>query len=226
MEIWKSSKFERSFVTSLGQAGFEKIACVIGADIHKSAMQGYRLQGIISEGELAYIGEVLRYLQHRNSKSVIPNWPTELSILYNKISGSQKTITVISDIYIKTNDCEMFFELKSSKPNADQSLESKLKMLQIQAIKRGNIIETYFALPDNLYGTKQKYNHPHPMRYFDMRNSPCVIMDKDFWDKLGGQGTWEELIAIFQEVGIKYKTRIKEEYFEGKNKQKTLSDFA
>lgn len=226
MEVWKGSKFERSFVTSLGQVGFEKIAKVIGSDSHEYAEQGYRLQGAISEGELAYIEELLRELQHKDRiKKISPNWAKELKTLHSKISGHQRTITVISDIYVKTNDKEMFFELKSSKPNADQSLESKRKMLQIQAMKRGSAVETYFALPDNPFGSKQKYDHPHPMRYFDMRNSPCVIMGKDFWDKLGGSGTWEELIAIFQEVGIKYKKRIKDEYLNGKVNNSSLDDF-
>ena len=43
MEIWKGSTFERSFVTVLGQIGFEKIAVILGKVFHLNSKQNYTI---------------------------------------------------------------------------------------------------------------------------------------------------------------------------------------
>jgi hypothetical protein len=212
IEIWKGAKFERSFVTSLGQTVFEKIAVVIAKDHYQEAIRNYRLEGEITQGELAYIEKLLRELEHRNQQPRTPDWEEELEELKKAIRGSKQKVTVIADLYVQTAEKELFFEIKSSKPNADQSKVSKEKLLKIQAIKKKEPVETFFALMDNPYGTKENYGWAHPKRYFDMNQSNCVLIGKEFWDYLGGNGTWEQLIELFEKVGKIYKKRINEEY--------------
>ena len=154
-EIWKGAKFERSFVTSLGQKAFEKIAVIIAKDVHGYAEQGYQLEGEITQGELTQINAILRELEHKGTQRREPNWLQELREVAQAQAGSEQALTVIVDLYVKSAAKEMFFEIKSSKPNADQSLQSKRKLLQIQAIKRGNPVETFFVFPDNPYEQKR-----------------------------------------------------------------------
>ena len=39
----------------------------------------------------------------------------------------------------------------------------------------------------------------------------CSIGD-DFWDLIGGSGTWEAMIGIAQDVGAEYESRIRRDY--------------
>ena len=224
-EVTKLSKFERSFSTSLGQKIFEQIGEIIGKYKYYEAKRTYRVEGLVYQSELDFIERMLRELEHKKTSSRTPNWEQELQELNRHASGAPTNVTVISDLYIKTPEKEMFFELKSSKPNADQSKVSKEKMLKIQAIRRGKQVETYFALPDNPYGTKEKYAWEHPKRYFDMNRSDCVLMGKDFWDYIGGKGTWEQLIQTFKEVGENTKQRIYDEFIFEKKEQQQLDEF-
>ncbi len=45
-----------------------------------------------------------------------------------------------------------------------------------------------------------------------MIEDQCVLIGKDLWDTIGGDGTYIELLEIFEEVGAVYKSRIKKEY--------------
>jgi len=224
--IIKISKFERSFSTSLGQTVFERIAEIIGNDIYSEAIRSYRTAGTITQGELDFIERLLRELEFRGNTPREVNWEKELSELNNSQSGTKKNIEVISDLFLKSSDGkEMYFEIKSSKPNADQSKVSKEKLLKLQAIRRGQIVETYYAFPDNPYGSKENYDWPHPKRYFHMTDTNCVLMGKDFWDYIGGTGTWEELIAIFKEVGKSKKMIIFKEFLNGNNGQQSINGY-
>ncbi|MHC1625190.1 MAG: TdeIII family type II restriction endonuclease, partial [Methermicoccaceae archaeon] len=52
----------------------------------------------------------------------------------------------------------------------------------------------------NPYGTdRQMYNHSFALRYMDMDNQ--VMIGKEFWELVGGEGTYEELLEIYSEVG-------------------------
>lgn len=51
-----------------------------------------------------------------------------------------------------------------------------------------------------------------PMRWFDMRHERIVVMGKEFWDILGGTGTYEELMNLFKEIGKVTKERIRKEF--------------
>jgi len=222
--IIKVSKFERSFSTSLGQTVFERIAEIIGKDVYGEAKRTYRTIGAITQGELDYIERLLRELEFRGDTPREANWEREINELYSSQAGPKKTIEVISDLFIKSSKKEMYFEIKSSKPNADQSKVSKEKLLKLQAL-RGYNLETYYAFPDNPYGSKENYKWPHPKRYFQMDDINCVLMGKDFWDYLGGKGTWEELIEIFKQVGKSKKIVIYREFLDDNNDQQNIEKY-
>lgn len=215
--IIKISKFERSFSTSLGQSVFEQIALIISKDNYDEAYRTHRTIGNITQGELDFIERLLRELEFRRESQRMPDWKKELTELHNSKSGDSKSIDVISDLYIKSDHKEMYFELKSSKPNADQSKVSKEKLLKLQALRREKKVETYYAFPDNPYGSKENYNWPHPKRYFKITDTSNVLMGKDFWDYIGGKGTWEILIAIFEEIGKSKKETIFKEFLNDDN---------
>ena len=212
-DVLNFSKFERSFVTSLGTALLENIAVIIGRSFHQDAERNYRLLGTCSEGELNEIHKILEELDHpKKGKKRNPSWKKEIERLEKAKNDKLREIEIISDIWIKMKNKEVFVELKAPKPNKDQSKVSKEKCFKIHCIKtrRGELYETYFALPYNPFGkNRTDYKHSFPFSYFDMHNSKVVKIGKDFWDYIGTTGVYEDLLGIFEEVGQTTKQEIR-----------------
>lgn len=209
-EILKGSKFERSFVTSLGQSLWEEIARIIVEEEWGYCKRNQHIEGELYQTQLRTIQKILNELEHARGGRK-PNWEKELKEVDNTASGDKVKISVVVDLYGESKSKKLYCELKSSKPNSDQTKVSKEKLLKIHAIKKGEKFEAFFALPDNPYKTKEAYAWPHPKRWFEMAKPPVVI-GKDFWDAIGGVGTYEELIEIFKQAGKITKPKIRKEF--------------
>ena len=70
----------------------------------------------------------------------------------------------------------------------------------------------YYALPFNPYGTRADYSHPFVRRWFDVQDDHAVLIGAEFWDRLGGDGTWEAMLAIAEHVGSALRDRVLDEY--------------
>ena len=70
----------------------------------------------------------------------------------------------------------------------------------------------YYALPYNPYGRKEAYAWSFPARWFNMREDPVVLIGDEFWEKIGGLGTYRAFIDAVNEIGEEYKARIYKEY--------------
>ena len=46
------------------------------------------------------------------------------------------------------------------------------------------------------------------MGIFDFHNDPVVLIGKEMWDTIGGEGCYEELLDIAREVGKETKDTI------------------
>ncbi len=107
------------------------------------------------------------------------------------------------DLYIKTPDgAETFFEIKSPKPNKGQCLEVVSRLLHVHAIKRAGPpkVRTYLAMAYNPFGDERiSYSHSFTLKYLDFEH--MVLVGREFWEYIGGQGTYEEVLAIYREVG-------------------------
>lgn len=69
-----------------------------------------------------------------------------------------------------------------------------------------------YALPYNPYGTKENYTWSYPGRWFNMREDPVVLIGDEFWEKIGGLGTYQAFIEAVNEIGKEYKERIYRDY--------------
>jgi len=122
-----------------------------------------------------------------------------------KIAGNGESVerTSIADLYILKNDgTEFFIEIKSPKPNKGQCLEATGRLLQIHGITYENYpkAKAYYATAYNPYGVdKNTYKHSFVVNYMDLKDE--VLLGKEFWDLVGGKGTYEEIIEIYKEVG-------------------------
>lgn len=211
IEIWKGAKFERSFVTSLGQSVFEQVAKIIAQGTGAIAENQHDEFVTINTWRKEKIDELLSL--HRGNKKA-PNWELEVTEILNLNNNKYEDLKVKFDLYIKRKDStEEFYSLKTVKPNLDQTEIAKRDMLYMKACKVNS--EVFFALPFNPAGEGGIYKSIHsiPYKIFDMDNDECVLIGSGFWNKVGqDENTYSELLEIFSKVGLKYTNIIRNDY--------------
>ncbi len=214
-EIFKGSHFERRFVTPFGSV-WEKLAVQVATAHHGHCVQGASVHGTVGDESLRRIQEVLSRLEHgidgrRREK---PNWDEELSYILAG-GGDPIPVSVTCDILI---DSELTgksyaFELKAPLPNSDQTKVSKEKMFKLLAMNEHKVDFAYYALVYNPYGKKREaYAWTFPQRWFDMTRDSSVLIGEEFWNLIGGEGTYRNFIEEINKLGKLYKERIYREF--------------
>lgn len=216
-EIFKGSHFERRFTTPFGKA-WEVLALTVARKAGRKAETGMVITGDIRQERLRRIQERLDVLEHGKDelgRRVKPDWQSEIEYVFAG-GGELLPATVITDLYVESPDGkERFaFELKAPLPNSDQTKVSKEKMLKLYAMEPIPVTAAYYALPYNPYGKKEEYKWSFPFRWFDMINDSVVLIGDEFWDKVGGSGTYESFIEALNELGPEYKERIYREFLQ------------
>jgi hypothetical protein len=204
--VWKGSKFERSFVTSLGNV-WERAAIEASRGLSTWMQQGYVYKGKICSRQMQVITKILGDLEARRRR---PDWATEVAEVFAAASGPkedcQVTVDVATGDSAPDRSTHKYYEVKSPKPNSDQTKVSKEKMLKLTAAEGREC--AFFALPFNPWGTREAYDHPFPKRFFDMASDRAVLIGIEFWERLGGPGTWDALLRIAESVGASYSDQI------------------
>lgn len=214
-EIFKGSHFERRFVTPFGSV-WEKLAIVAASKGLGYGEQGVSIKGQVNSERLRRIQEVLNTLEHsgRGKEKVRPDWKKELKYILEGKSKKLIPTTVICDVYAEDtkNNKKYVFELKAPLPNSDQTKVSKEKILKLYSMQPIQVDGAYYALPYNPYGKRADYTWAFPARWFDMRNDEVVLIGDEFWEKIGGTGTYKAFISAVNEIGKDYKDRIYREF--------------
>ena len=213
-EIFKGSHFERRFVTPFGGV-WEKLANVVALEVHCDCQKEARITGMVGAERLRRIQEVLNRLEHtpKGSVKIRPNWDNELKYILDG-GGEPIPTDVICDIYIDSQKTgkKYAFEIKAPLPNSDQTKVSKEKLFKLLAMNPPQVDFAYFALAYNPYGEKENYNWRFPFRWFDMHNDRSVLIGNEFWELVGGEGTYQKFITEVNALGKEYKERIYREF--------------
>jgi hypothetical protein len=213
-EIFKGSHFERRFVTPFGNV-WESLAVVAARAGLGKGDTGHRIDGTVKAERLRRITEVLNTLEHaeKGAKKVQPDWDKELNYILGG-AGEDIPVTVVCDVYAEDarNGRRYAFELKAPLPNSDQTKVSKEKLLKLYSMSPLQVDEAYYALPYNPYGTRENYSWSFPARWFNMKEDKVVLIGEQFWEKIGGLGTYKVFIEAVNEIGREYKDRIYREY--------------
>jgi hypothetical protein len=211
-EIFKGSHFERRFTTPFGKV-WEKLALVAGQTAFDKTIMGHPLHGQIPKERLRRIQEVLNKLEHpeKGKNRITPDWDREIEYIL-KGDGELIPTTVVCDIYVEKDEYKYAFELKAPLPNSDQTKVSKEKILKLYSMVNNPISGAYFALPYNPYGKRENYNWSFPARWFNMKEDKVVLIGNEFWDFIGGAGTYELFISEINKIGKEYRERIYKEY--------------
>lgn len=224
IEVWKGSKFERSFVTSLGQGIFEQIARIIAEGSGAMAENQYVKTIRLNSWQLEKIDNILEKQRKQKNTSKtktkgsiikVKTINEELDFLRELETDRYQDVNVLFDLYIKREDgAEEYYSLKTVKPNLDQTETAKKDMLRLMTAEQNS--EAFFALPYNPAGEGEIYKSAHaiPYKLFDMDNDNNVLIGKKLWDKIGADNnTYNELLDIFDKVGEEYIAKIRNEYF-------------
>lgn len=213
-EIFKGSHFERRFVTPFGRA-WEKLAVVAANEGLGYGIIDHTIFGLVRSERLRRIAQVLDNLEHpeKGKHRIKPNWDKELEFVLAG-DGEKIPVTVVCDVYVedKKNGQKFAFELKSPLPNSDITKVSKEKLLKLYCMEPPQVDGAFFALPYNPYVRKEDYAWSFPARWFNMREDGVVLIGNEFWEKIGGLGTYQAFIDAVNEIGTEYKDRIYREY--------------
>ena len=198
----RMSSFERSFSTLLGKS-YERHSAIIAKPRFAKTELQYKIEGDILESVDTEISDEVGRI---NKGHVFSNYFEVVERIVNmeeQGSGNRVPRPVTSDLYLKShNGEEIFFEIKSPKPNKEQCLNITRKHLWIHAMRKSAQpkVKTYFAMAYNPYGEGNEYKHSFATHHLDIKRQ--TIIGKQYWDFLGGEGTYEELLEIYRKVGM------------------------
>jgi len=213
-EIFKGSHFERRFVTPFGSA-WEDLAVAAAIYGIGYGVRGHSIFGKVKSGRLTRIAQILNALEHpeKGKERKKPDWDSELAYVLAG-GGEDVPVQIVCDVYAenKRRKKKYAFELKAPLPNSDQTKVSKEKLLKLYCMAPRQIDEAYYALPYNPYGKRENYSWGFPARWFNMREDKVVLIGDEFWEKIGGLGTYQAFITAVNEIGKEYKERIYREF--------------
>lgn len=213
-EVFNASSLERVFTASLGNTWKSLVGIIIKS--HGGfAVIDYKITGTIRAGRLRRIASLLnaQAMSQKTMEMVEPEWNKELAyVLAGR--GQPIPVTVVCDVYAedRRNRKSYAFELKAPLPNSDQSKVSKEKILKLYSMEPRQVDGAYYALPYNPYGRRADYAWSFPARWFNMKEDEVVLIGDEFWDKIGGPGTYQSFIKAVNEIGKNYRERIYREF--------------
>jgi hypothetical protein len=194
---------ERSFSTRLGNL-HEKVAAEIARSIHAEVRQPHDLAGSIPVLSREFITQRIGALERREAAPDAPFEREQISAHF----GNEVNAATRIDLYVQTHAGEEhYFEIKSAKPNKGQCIEMKQRLLTAFAIRRSPSARSWWAVPYNPYG-RGEYRHVYPPAFFDFVNE--VMLGQPFWDFVGGEGTYADLLELYREVGDEFGERLQE----------------
>jgi predicted HAD superfamily phosphohydrolase len=197
--------FIQSVATTLGMSIYEEVSRIIAQPSAEECKTKYDLNSTLSPEQKEVIEEIIRQLRNGERKVNKEKEIEEVLRTPWKNGKPQKEGRIV-DFYMKRNGIEYLFEIKTVKPNIDVFTASKKKLLEWIARLRRKA-ETILAFPYNPY-------HPQSYTRFTeqglLEHGKELLVGKEYWDFLGGENTYEELLEIFYQVGKFYKEKILE----------------
>ncbi len=196
-KLVNASAFERSFSTSFGQGPVEEISKIVAESNGFFAERQKETMVNVYKGAIDEIERIMSALRSGEKK---PNWDQELKKILAHTKGDTEVRRIISDLWLKKDKSEVFISIKTVKPNLDQTEIAKKDLLLLKS--HNPYYQTFFALFYNPGGPlKKDYNWPMPSKIFNMQTDDCVLIGQDYWNYLGGDGTYDSLLTIFASVG-------------------------
>jgi len=194
--------FIHSLNTTFGTSIFEPVAETLASLKFALAQKQFVVGDTITEQAQLEIQHIMNELTIGKN----PNKVEEIERI-RKVATSgkmNKLKTVKVDLCVKSNDGAVhLFDLKTAKPNISNFKDFKRTLLEWIAIYLSKYpdanVKSYIAIPYNPYEPKP-YERWMLKGMLDLDNELKVA--EEFWDFLGGKGSYLELLDCFERVGI------------------------
>jgi hypothetical protein len=191
-----SFKQQRSIVTKMGMTLYPKIAEIVAKDQYHEVHLDHE---IVAEIDVAKVNVIDRIINDLRAGRIEPNFNKENQRILTVAGGGKRKIRIIADLFVGDfKPGPLFMEIKSPRPNLDVCAESKKKMLFFRAVFVNKEPEAFLAFPYNPFIYRENYRHGFTKRIMDMRKE--VLIGEEMWNKLGGAGTYNELLNIIEEA--------------------------
>lgn len=204
--------FIQSLNTTFGTSIFEPVAVALAKEYFPKVQSQYIIGNTITDESQKVIQDIMNNL----SIGKQPNKPEELEKLRkaSQIGKINKLKTVKVDLFIENDNCEQFFfDLKTAKPNISNFKDYKRTLLEWAAIaftQNNNLkINTIIAIPYNPYEPKP-YERWTIKGMLDDKHE--LMVGEEFWDFLGGNGAYQDLLECFEKAGVELRPEI-DDYF-------------
>lgn len=205
--------FIHSLNTAFGTSIFEPVAVALAKLRFKEAKRSSIAGTQISEESHKVIQTIMDGLITGQKE---PNKEEEIEAIRKVCQkGKMNTVkpTKVDVLVISQDDSVFLFDIKTVKPNIGNFKEFKRTLLEwVAAVLAQNPaakINTCIAIPYNPY-------EPKPYERWTMRGMLDLDYElkvaNEFWDFLGGEGCYNELLNCFERVGIELRPEI-DEYF-------------
>lgn len=205
--------FIHSLNTNFGTSIFEPVAKTMATANFQSALSQQVVGTQISSEAHNLIQNIMDDLATANSN---PDKPFEIEALRAVCQQGQMRKVKLTKVDIKliAHDGTIYlFDIKTAKPNAGGFKEFKRTLLEwVAAALAENPsanVQTIIAIPYNPYDP-QPYNRWTMRGMLDLQNELKVA--EEFWDFLGGRDSYQQLLDIFERVGVELRPEI-DEYF-------------
>lgn len=194
--FWVIANYERSFTQRLGQHVYEQFAVVIATENESlgNAETQHKIKNAQSTPHQEQTIEQIITDLEAGDRS--PDWHkqrTEVEDAGN-IGDTEPQGKLNWDVWIEDfkNGRPLAAELKSPKPNKDQTIAALRKMLRtVAAYSHRNDPQPVvrYVFPFNPFGSLENYSHWPPKQYFNVEKSDGMMVADGFWDVIGGEGT-------------------------------------
>ncbi|MCX7886266.1 MAG: TdeIII family type II restriction endonuclease [Verrucomicrobiae bacterium] len=201
--------FIHSLSTNFGAAIFEPVAVAVAKTRFRHAVSQAAAGDCISKRAHEVIQEIMDGLATAVTEPDLDAEVRRLRAVCQLGTMSPVKLTRV-DLMLESQDGVFYlFDLKTAKPNAGNFREFKRTLLEWTAafLARNPKVDVRaaIAIPYNPYEPKP-YNRWTMRGMIDLRKQ--LYVGKEFWDFLGGDGAYEQLLGVFEAVGVELKPEI------------------
>ena len=178
-----------------------KLAAMIAAESLGYGAESYGIVGTIRAGRLKRIAQVLHQSEHLEAGQPNPktDWTSEL-VFIAQGRGERIPVRMICDLYAEdTNSKRRYaFELVAPAPDRYALKAVREGLLRLYSMDRPQVDEAYAVLPYESTASRREDD-------WNLPTGRVVLTDDEFWDKIGGAGTYQVLLDAIHEIGIQYE---------------------
>ena len=200
------SEVERSITAGVGLAFYTGIAERIARERFSDVRKNHTFCFELNEGSVRKIDDILEALDRKRRK---PDVMAEMREILAASSGTKVRVDVTADFYIgdyeyRGERVPVLIEFKTPWPKKEDCVRSKRRILLFR-VAHGFEALAFIGFPYNPFRTEKDIWWT-TKQFFDLDHE--VLFGEDLWNFIGGPGTYNELVAIAEEVSREVKPEV------------------